>query len=152
MLERLDFWITLFSLGAAVYFLGWKDFLEPKIMPIVRWLQAQTRTPAFTAENEGEAQQEANERTNEPVRSVQRAGDLVLNSEEIAGIARMISHNRSAVKPTKSSTIAAGFGVNRGGTERYRRASQLYDLMFSAPVEILYPTLAEQRKKQQLSN
>lgn len=43
MLDRLDFWITLFVLGAAVYYLGWKDFLEPRVMPVMRWIMQRRR-------------------------------------------------------------------------------------------------------------
>lgn len=61
------------------------------------------------------------------------AGELLLNAAEIAAISRMIEHNRTAAKPSKSSTIQAGFGIARGGSAAYQRASHIYDLLFGPP-------------------
>lgn len=59
--------------------------------------------------------------------------ELALNAAEVIAVARMIDHNRSAAKPSKSSTIAAGFGVSRGGSAAYVRASAIYDALFGPP-------------------
>jgi len=59
--------------------------------------------------------------------------ELVLNATEVIAVARMIGHNKSAAKPSKSSTIAAGFGVSRGGSAAYQRASVIYDALFGPP-------------------
>lgn len=59
--------------------------------------------------------------------------ELYLNALEVAALQRMIDHNKTAVKPSKSSTIQAGFGVSRGGSAAYARASQIYDALFGAP-------------------
>lgn len=59
--------------------------------------------------------------------------ELALNADEVIAIGRMILHNRTAVKPSKSSTVAAGFGVSRGGSAAYIRASLIYDALFGAP-------------------
>lgn len=59
--------------------------------------------------------------------------ELVLNASEIAAVVRMIDHNRIAVKPSKSSTIQAGFAVSRGGSAAYARASLIYDALFGPP-------------------
>lgn len=59
--------------------------------------------------------------------------DLVLNADEVIAVARMIDHNRTAAKPSKSSTIQAGFGVSRGGSAAYTRASLIYDTLFGPP-------------------
>lgn len=56
--------------------------------------------------------------------------ELLLNAAEIAAIHRMIEHNKTAAKPSKSSSIQAGFGVARGGSAAYTRASELYDALF----------------------
>jgi hypothetical protein len=58
---------------------------------------------------------------------------LALNADEIAAVARMIEHNKTAARPSKSSTIQAGFGVSRGGSQAYQRASAIYDALFGAP-------------------
>lgn len=58
---------------------------------------------------------------------------LALNADEIAAVGRMIEHNRTAAKPSKSSAIQAGFGVSRGGSQTYQRASAIYDALFGAP-------------------
>jgi hypothetical protein len=59
--------------------------------------------------------------------------ELQLNASEIAGLQRMIEHNKTAAKPSKSSTIQAGFGVSRGGSAAYARASMIYDTFFGPP-------------------
>lgn len=60
-------------------------------------------------------------------------GDLLLNAAEITAISRMIEHNKTAAKPSKSSSIQAGFGISRGGSSAYQRASAIYDLLFGPP-------------------
>lgn len=59
--------------------------------------------------------------------------ELHLNAAETTALHRMIEHNKTAVKPSKSSTIQAGFGVSRGGSEAYKRASLIYDTLFGMP-------------------
>jgi hypothetical protein len=61
------------------------------------------------------------------------AVDLHLNAEEMIAVTRMIEHNKTAVKPSKTNTIQAGFGVSRGGGEKYQRASLIYDALFGVP-------------------
>jgi hypothetical protein len=60
--------------------------------------------------------------------------ELQLNAAEVAAIHRMIEHNKVSAKPSKSSTIQAGFGVSRGGSGAYTRASLIYDALFGVPV------------------
>ncbi len=67
------------------------------------------------------------------VRGSLNPAELRLNAEEVAAVARMIEHNKTAAKPSKSSTIQAGFGVSRGGSQLYQRASAIYDALFGAP-------------------
>lgn len=59
--------------------------------------------------------------------------ELALSASEIASIGRMIEHNKTAARPSKSSTIQAGFGVSRGGGQTYQRASAIYDALFGVP-------------------
>lgn len=59
--------------------------------------------------------------------------ELQLNADEVAAVARMIEHKMTAIKPTKSNTIQAGFGVSRGGSQAYLRASAIYDALFGTP-------------------
>jgi hypothetical protein len=102
------------------------------------------RTEPFAEGRDEKARSDAHE----PVRSVREIGDsLVLTREEIAAVARMIAHNKTAAKPTKSSTIQAGFGVSRGAGATYLRASAIYDAIFAAPSEAMYPTLTAEREK-----
>lgn len=65
------------------------------------------------------------------------AGELRLNADEIAAVRRMIEHKMTAVKPSKSSTIQAGFGVSRGGAALYQRASLIYDTLFGSPEPVV---------------
>jgi hypothetical protein len=59
--------------------------------------------------------------------------ELALNADEVAAVARMIEHKITAKRATKSSAIQAGFGVSRGGSQTYLRASTIYDALFGAP-------------------
>jgi len=61
------------------------------------------------------------------------SAELALNADELAAAQRMIKHNATARSPSKSSTIAAGFGVSRGGSATYQRASVIYDALFGQP-------------------
>lgn len=155
MLNRLDFWITILTLAAGLYFLGWKDFLEPRLRPIVRslaglssrltWLR---RTAPFNPIGIDISRYDAAERENEPVRSVQEPPhSWALNGEDVAMVARMIAHNRAALKPTKTETVYAGCGKKRGESPAYVRCAELYDLFFKPTAEALYPVLAHQRQQ-----
>ncbi len=61
------------------------------------------------------------------------AAELYLNAAEVIALHRMIEHNKTAAKPSKSSTIQAGFGISRGGSQAYQRASLIYDALFGTP-------------------
>lgn len=94
----------------------------------------------------------ANERGSEVRSFGQNPADsvamLTLNAEEVEALTRMIEHKIRAAKPTKSSTIQAGFGVSRGDSPRYRRASLIYDTLFAPPVpaQPAYRPLDAQRR------
>lgn len=85
----------------------------------------------------------ANERTNEPEPEPnaalesgtdERTGAFVLNPDECAAIHKMIEHKVTAENPTKASIIWAGFGLKKGDSAKYKRASAIYDALFVAPV------------------
>lgn len=52
MLDRLDFWLTIFTIAAAVYFLGWKDVVEPR----VRWAMQRWRTLSRSEQADGRSE------------------------------------------------------------------------------------------------
>ena len=62
--------------------------------------------------------------------SIAGTSSLELNPQEMAAVARMIEHKASAEKPNKASTIWAGFGIKKGESARYKRASEIYDALF----------------------
>jgi hypothetical protein len=77
----------------------------------------------------------------------QNPSELALNADEVAAVARMIEHNKTAAKPSKSSTIRAGFGLSRGGGSKYQRASAIYDALFGPPAPaVQYRELTPDRK------
>lgn len=90
-----------------------------------------------------------NERTNEPAEPVRQAQNpanpplssaFALNPDELVAVARMIEHKTTAEKPTKASIIWAGFGLKKGDSAKYKRASEIYDALFVVPPSvILYP-------------
>jgi hypothetical protein len=73
--------------------------------------------------------------------------ELVLNADEIEAVNRMIKHNTTAAKPSKSSTIQAGFGVSRGGSAAYVRASLIYDTLFGQPEPAVMTPIAGRRTR-----
>lgn len=73
------------------------------------------------------------------------ADELHLNADEIVAVARMIKHNATAAKPSKTSTIQAGFGVSRGGSPLYQRASLIYDTLFGQPEPAVTTPIAGRR-------
>lgn len=75
------------------------------------------------------------------------AEELHLNADEVVAVARMIKHNATAAKPSKSATIQAGFGVSRGGSAAYQRASAIYDILFGQPAPAIETPLAGRRTR-----
>lgn len=69
---------------------------------------------------------------------------LELNAQEVAAIGRMIEHKASAAKPTKASVIDAGFGIKKGDSARYKRASEIYDALFVLQPD--FPALEANRR------
>lgn len=79
--------------------------------------------------------------------NLERTGAFALNPEECAAVARMIEHKVTAEKPTKASIIWAGFGLKKGASAKYQRASEIYDALFVIPPpEDSYPTLRAQQR------
>ncbi len=108
-------------------------YLQPRPAPTnVRYLDDYT---AFGSENEPA----------EPVRQAQnpqnlpRTSAFLLTAEECAAVARMIEHKAAAERPTKASVIWAGFGLKKGDSAKYKRASEIYDALFIIPPSVLFP-------------
>ena len=79
--------------------------------------------------------------------NLEGTGAFALNPEECAAVARMIEHKVTAEKPTKASIIWAGFGLKKGASTKYQRASEIYDALFVIPPpEDPYPTLRSQQR------
>ena len=75
-----------------------------------------------------------------------------LTIEELSAVQAMARHRETVMArgetPTKSGSILAGFGVKRGGTQRYERASEIYDALFGAPVPLThYPNMTPEQKQ-----
>jgi hypothetical protein len=71
---------------------------------------------------------------------------FALNPQEVAAVGRMIEHKATAEKPNKASTIWAGFGIKKGESQRYKRASEIYDTLFVIQPD--FPTLEATRLPQ----
>lgn len=69
---------------------------------------------------------------------------FVLNPQEVAAVGRMIEHKATAEKPNKASTIWAGFGIKKGDSARYKRASEIYDALFVLQPD--FPALEANRR------
>lgn len=90
-----------------------------------------------------------NEPANPPNPALQSGSPIgtsafALNPQEVAAIGRMIEHKASAEKPTKASIIWAGFGIKKGDSARYKRASEIYDALFTVQPD--FPTLEASRQ------
>lgn len=105
---------------------------QPRVRSVRLAPTVQRFYPLFDPEPEPEP--EANpalERQN-----LEGTGAFVLNLDECAAIARMIEHKTTAEKPTKASCIWAGFGLKKGASSKYARASEIYDALFIIPEEV----------------
>jgi hypothetical protein len=72
-------------------------------------------------------------------RTEERTGSFGLNHDERLAVYKMIAHRSAADKPTKASTIYAGFTIKKGESAAYRRASEIYDALFVMPEEMKFP-------------
>ncbi len=66
-----------------------------------------------------------------------RTPEFALNLEERTAVAKMIYHKATAEKPTKASIIWAGFGLKKGDSAKYKRASEIYDALFVIPPSVV---------------
>jgi hypothetical protein len=71
---------------------------------------------------------------------------FALNPQEVAAVGRMIEHKATAEKANKASTIWAGFGIKKGESARYKRASEIYDTLFVLQPD--FPALEATRRVQ----
>lgn len=78
----------------------------------------------------------------------ERTSAFGLNPDECAAVARMIEHKMTAEKPTKASTIWAGFGVKKGASTRYQRASEIFDTLFVLPEPDNYPLMTTEQRQE----
>lgn len=73
---------------------------------------------------------------------------FALTNAELLSVQMMVQYRDRLLaagdEPTKSDTILAGFGIKRGGSARYLRASEVYDQLFGEPEPaVKYPALDE---------
>lgn len=106
---------------------------SPQFEPVVRRYY-----PPFDPEPEPEPEANAALERQNP----EETGAFVLNPEECAAVARMIEHKATAEKPTKASCIWAGFGLKKGASSRYQRASEIYDALFVIQEEVRVTPIA----------
>lgn len=96
-----------------------------------------------------------NEPSNPPNPALQSGSPLAtsafaLNPQEVSAVGKMIEHRASADKPTKASTIWAGFAIKKGDSTKYKRASEIYDALFIVQPE--YPALEANRRASVVEN
>lgn len=128
------------------------------------WLMSRSRgarpEPASVQNHDDRPSSErTNERANagseafippEPARTLGSA--FVLTSAELDAVRAMAHHRETVIArgevPTKSGSVLAGFGVKRGGTDRYLRASTIYDALY-APAESAphFPNMTPEQKQ-----
>jgi hypothetical protein len=149
----MDALLGLVTLGAVVYFLVWKDLIEPMLRP--RSVKASEPRPAFVkrsrrsrvpnAANVGSPQQHAksdpaNVPPNVPGSAAIAAdshqvqslpGGLVITRNELQQLAAAIAAR--ATGATIDEAILKGWGLKKGGGPSYKRAKDLFDTATQAP-------------------
>jgi hypothetical protein len=85
-------------------------------------------------------------------RTEERTGSFVLNPAEQVAVQKMIIHRTMAEKPTKASTILEGFGIKKGDSAAYRRASEIYDYFFVLAEPLRFPnrTIEQEEERRKL--
>jgi hypothetical protein len=115
-------------IGFLMVLHGW---LREQWWKLIDWWH---EAPAYQEATEPEPDRSPQVNHAEPERTLgSGSAELALNADELAAVKRMIKHNAAARSPSKSSTIAAGFSVSRGGSATYQRASVIYDALFGQP-------------------
>lgn len=116
------------TIGLLSMLYGW---LQERWWKFIDWWH---QAPAYQQVTEPEPPRSPQVNHAEPERTHgSGSAELALNADELAAVQRMIKHNAAAKSPSKTSTIAAGFGVSRGASAAYQRASIIYDALFGQP-------------------
>ena len=151
-MERETVLVSYTIIAVIVVWLKWDAiiaFLRPSVekAQVLRAARLATMSSADDEEDTDQVRSAAdftaNERTNEPAnlgssalgsRTAAGTGSFALNltNDDLVGVQRLIQHRAIAEKPTKASAIYAAFGVSKGDSPRYRRASMLYDAFFGS--------------------
>jgi hypothetical protein len=171
MLNTIGFWCTAIAFAMLVWY---ELKLGKRFGPILKrlgfvimssfWGSAGEVSPGSSTKNEGNpALDEPKNPENLALQSRTHAGTstftenpaepivLALSNEECQAIARMIIHRSTAERFTKASAINAGFGVSKGGSIRYKRASEIYDALFDIDFGPEYKELDSASRPQQLA-
>jgi len=137
MLERLDFWLAVIVLGM----LAWYELRLGRLFgPLARGLytvltSSRAAPPAVQRVNELPDRSEA---FSAPVRDVQRSnvqaeppGIDPPTLQELRQLVQAVAHNARGAN--KQQSIELAFGVKKGGSVGWRRASQLFDEAMKEP-------------------
>lgn len=170
MLDTIGFWCTAIAFAMLVWY---ELKLGKRFGPILKrfgfvimsgfWGGAGEVSPGSSAKNKGfPSPDEPKNPENLALQSRTQTGTgtftenlteptiLALSGEECQAIARMIIHRSAAERFTKASAINAGFGVSKGGSTRYKRASEIYDALFDIDFGPEYKELDQSARPQQL--
>jgi len=79
-------------------------------------------------------------------RTDDRTGAFALDDAERLAVTKMIYHKASDPKATKASAVYVGFGVKKGDSAAYRRASAIYDALFVLPEPDKYPLMTDEQR------
>jgi hypothetical protein len=149
----MDALLALITFGAVVYFLVWKDLIEPLMKPRsvnhsgvrTAFKRRSRRSRSSNVVNAGSGQQNA---AQPPVNvlNVQAApaapaaesspgapaGEgFTLTPRELQQLAEALAAR--ATGSTVEEALVRGFGVKKGGSQGYRRAKELFDTATKAP-------------------
>jgi hypothetical protein len=141
MLERLDFWLAVFVLGM----LAWYELRLGRLFgPLARGLYSvltSSREAPPEVRPRSDRSNDMRERSALPdaiVQDVQRSnvqaeppGMDPPTLQELRQLVQAVAHNARGAN--KQQSIEQAFGVKKGGSAGWRRASQLFDEATKAP-------------------
>lgn len=109
-LNSLDTWLAFLAVFSAVYFLLWKDRLEPMLRHLL------PSRPVESARSPAETEPKTDEIISDEISGIETP-DIDAEMISISTILKLVSHQLV----TETDAMRAVFGVRPGGSKEYKR-------------------------------
>lgn len=109
-LKSLDSWLAIFAILAAIYFLVWKDRIQPILSHLL------PSRPAESARPTAETEPKTDETISDEISSIETP-DIDPEMISISTILKLVSHQLV----TETDAMRAVFDVRPGGSKEYKR-------------------------------